>query len=382
MRKLNTLKAPLLGGQDTYLHVTIYAKTLSAVVLLFIVPLETIISSSLDELEFPIIQSLQSIGEYPAVDSFMQTLTVLAQSEILLILGPALYHIENPRRGVKIILISCFTIYLQCLLELIYSEPRPFWLSSDIRAFSCEKGFGHPSSLILHTTLIYYYAYFQIFKGSCINGVLLTVWILILSISRVYSGNNFIHQVVSSLALCFFLIVFILASDDWLNSLVYKSAFNYQRYRKFTVYWFQITIALLIFAIIVERNVNVTAFLKFEHSSLDCGLESNDVAAHTFHRVAFMFYNYGIIAGSMNTHKLLSEGWWRSRIWKRVVRFAIALGGSLGMHWAFCKRQADQIEVEDVITGFVFNGVVPYFLIAYFNAGVVPWVGQKLGLNR
>jgi hypothetical protein len=338
MRKLNTLKAPLLGGQDTYLHVTIYAKTLSAVVLLFIVPLETIISSSLDELEFPIIQSLQSIGEYPAIDSFMQALTFLAQSEILLVLGPALYHIENPRRGVKIILISCFTIYLQCLLELIYSEPRPFWISSDIRSFSCEQGFGHPSSLILHTTLIYYYAYFQIFQGSCINGVLLTVWIIILSISRVYSGNNFIHQVVSSLALCFFLIVLILASDDWLNSLVYKSAFNYRRYRKYTIYWFQVTIALLIFAIVVERNVNVTAFLKYEHSSRDCGLESNDVAAYTFRRVAFLFYNYGIIAGSMNTHKLLSEGWWRSPTWKRVVRFAIALGGSLGMYWAFCKR--------------------------------------------
>lgn len=382
MRKLHTLKAPLLGGVDTYLHVSIYAKALSVFVLLFIVPLESILSSTLEEIELPLIKNLQAIGEYPSIDTFMYCLALLAESEIILLLGPALYHIENPRRGVKVILISCFTIYVQCLLELIYSEPRPFWLSPQIRAFNCEIGFGHPSSLILHTTLFYYYAYFQICQSNIVNGFLFIAWILILSLSRVYSGNSFIHQVISSLALCFFLIVLILASDDWLNSLVYKSAFNYRRYRKYTVYWMFITIALILLAIIVEQNISPSNLLLFEHNVKDCGFESNEVAANTFRRAAFMFYNYGIIAGSMNTHKLLTEGWWRTHIWKRIIRFIIALSGTLLVYWVFCEFYLGQLPVDDPITSFVFHGVVPFFSIGYFTSGVVPWISQKLGLNR
>mmetsp|Transcript_26092 Transcript_26092/g.46344 ORF Transcript_26092/g.46344 Transcript_26092/m.46344 type:complete len:378 (-) Transcript_26092:34-1167(-) len=377
MRKLHTLKAPLLGGVDTYLHVSIYAKALSVFVLLFIVPLESILSSTLEELELPLILKLQEIGEYQLIDSIMYGLTFLAQSEIILILGPALYHIENPRRGVKVILISCFTIYAQCLLELIYSEPRPFWVSPDIHAFNCEVGFGHPSSLILHTTLFYYYAYFQICHSNFTTGVLFIVWIFILAFSRVYSGNSFIHQVISSLCLSFFLIVLILASDDWLNSLVYKSAFNYRRYRKYTVYWFLITIGLLVVAVVIEQNINPKDLLLFEHNVKDCDLESNQVAAFTFKRVAFMFYNYGIFAGSMHTHKLLAEGWWRTRVWKRLIRFAIALAGSTCVYWAFY-----QLPVADPVTSFVFLGVIPFFTIGYYNAGVVPWAAQMLRLNR
>lgn len=82
-----------------------------------------------------------------------------------------------------------------------YSEPRPFWIFEDVKAFDCSKSFGNPSGhsvrstffLLMSLDLITTYE----IKGLLSKSMILfsTIWIFIMGFSRVLLGAHSIDQV-------------------------------------------------------------------------------------------------------------------------------------------------------------------------------------------
>lgn len=55
-------------------------------------------------------------------------------------------------------------IYLVSVLQLVYSGPRPFWISERVFAAECMPGFNHPSrgTVIIFFVVAYtYYLFFE-----------------------------------------------------------------------------------------------------------------------------------------------------------------------------------------------------------------------------
>jgi membrane-associated phospholipid phosphatase len=83
------------------------------------------------------------------------------------------------------------------LLKLFYHQPRPYWVSDNIRAYKCSKEYGFPSghsSISMHITVL---MILDIFASSAYsNEIFIQIIVLILSISfpvligfsRVYLG--------------------------------------------------------------------------------------------------------------------------------------------------------------------------------------------------
>ena len=87
--------------------------------------------------------------------------------------------------------------------KLLYHDPRPFWVDSEIDAFQCSTSYGNPSGHALESSgmglAIYldYYRHFAVFEGP-LSGMtykvlFLILWFIIvfsIGFTRLYLGQH------------------------------------------------------------------------------------------------------------------------------------------------------------------------------------------------
>ena len=58
-----------------------------------------------------------------------------------------MYHAFHASSGRALYYIAMITIFvlMQNTMKMIYAEPRPYWVTSDIKIMKCHAGFGNPS---------------------------------------------------------------------------------------------------------------------------------------------------------------------------------------------------------------------------------------------
>jgi hypothetical protein len=76
-------------------------------------------------------------------------LSYYSDPDFTIALFPALFHLFNPKKGMKCIMFFCFAGFFTQIINLAYSEPRPYWVYSNIDVlkpefFHCERGYGCP----------------------------------------------------------------------------------------------------------------------------------------------------------------------------------------------------------------------------------------------
>jgi len=328
--------------EDQLVTVPLLVKGLALLVLVLVLPLELILRGTIEDVGERIVLHIQK-SRTESSDNFFRYLSYIANNVFLLAVAPALYHIYDPRRAIRLILIWCFSMYLGSLISLIYGEPRPYWSDKDIKGISCDNGFGLPSPECMLGTVVYGSLSVEFFqkKDKWIKTIVYSCTYIILGTlgyGGIYMGEHYPHQVFISYCYGYVFIIICFAFDKKIMNLTMKSCFRYKANKKYSVYWYIGTLFLLLGAIAIYDEITLTSNIDIRwisNASKDCNLK-NDVGGSTsFYRSAWIFYNFGLVAGSMHLSKKLTMFWWLTDYWRRWVRFAISVGFSLGVYYLF-----------------------------------------------
>lgn len=123
----------------------------------------------------------------------MKAFTFLGSEEFFLLFLPILYWCVDASLGLRLGFILLFSSGLNDILKLAFHGPRPYWISTQVKALSSETSFGVPSG------------HAQIAAG--LWGLLAAqarrpwAWIaaifviLMIGLSRLYLGVHFLHDV-------------------------------------------------------------------------------------------------------------------------------------------------------------------------------------------
>jgi membrane-associated phospholipid phosphatase len=148
-------------------------------------------------LEIELIVFLQSIGQW--LIEPMRFLSMLGTENTYLIVMPLLYWCVDASLGLRVGLMLLLTNSLNSYLKLAFHSPRPYWVSSQVQAWSVETSFGVPSGHAQNAAAVW---------GLLAHGLWQrwrrpwTIWtalilIFLIGFSRLYLGMHFFRDVLA-----------------------------------------------------------------------------------------------------------------------------------------------------------------------------------------
>src|SRR5512143_2808592 len=75
----------------------------------------------------------------------MRFFSFLGSADFFFLVLPAVYWCIDSRLGIRVGLILLASVSLNELSKLALHEPRPYWISTQVRAFAADPSFGIPS---------------------------------------------------------------------------------------------------------------------------------------------------------------------------------------------------------------------------------------------
>lgn len=327
---------------STGFHVSIFWKALAVLIILIALPLEVMLHEILEGSGCSLIYRMQQSFSYQHSEPFFQFFGSLSDW-ILLVLSPVLMHFFDPRQGVKVVMVLCLNMFAMSLVNLIYAEPRPFWVRYDVNGYKCALGYANPDFVVSMLSTAFFYTSFQYMRD--VHRTLFRCWLAlgcglvgVTCLARMYLGTTFLHQLITTLCYALLVVTLALIFDRPLAIVAYKSAFRYKEHRVHSMYWFIATLAMMLAAITVFDLITIQLFLKVEwveNANSNCYIHYDVGSDESFYPSAWVFYNLGILNGSMFTAKFLNEHWWRTPIWKRAIRSLAAVGAAVGFRFLF-----------------------------------------------
>ncbi|CAG9326676.1 unnamed protein product [Blepharisma stoltei] len=366
--------------EESLVKTSVLVRGISIIMLLFIIPLEGLLESRLISWGKHVVYDFQQ-DRTDNGKMFFTIVSYLGGDWTLIFICPAIYHFYDARRGIKLILMINFTMYVTSFLSLLYREPRPYWEDKDIKGVLCLSGFANPSYQVMLGTVIYVSIAIEIFHRSRFRIIAYGIVVIIatmISIGGVYLGEIFPHQILITLCYCFIYVTVAFAFDKTMMDLSLKSSFNYKTNRTYIVFWFIGTMMLFLGVIGVFQIVtlNSTVNLKWiRNATKHCSLNYDVSGAYSFYHSAWIFYNFGLVTGAMISSKKITMFWGYTKIWKKVIRFLITAGLSVGIKLLF-----NQINTTEVVTEYIWKHALPLFLMSFLYAGLLPRFFAKLQL--
>jgi membrane-associated phospholipid phosphatase len=158
----------------------------------------------------------------PAVNAAFQNFSpaatpILARGEFLdsmpwyFILISLLFLGYSPKHGLRLAVLFGINSGLNEALKLAAHMPRPYWVSSSVKAFSASSSFGFPSGAAMTGAAIYGYIAWAIRRwwATLLCGILL----LATSLARIFAGIHFPLDIIGGWTVgALLLVVFLLAA--------------------------------------------------------------------------------------------------------------------------------------------------------------------------
>lgn len=365
----------------------ILVKSLIGLVLLLLLPLELMLRTPLETSGVRLIERIQSSFSYHTWHSFFSLLASL-KDWVLLLVSPVVMQWGDPRRGVKVVMVLSLGMYLLTLVNLIYGEPRPFWISSSVKGYQCAKGYASPDYMLAMLTCVYFYCAFQYALNARIM-LQRTIWmlggvfVLGTSLAQMYEGVIYLHQIVTTLCYCFLIVSLSLLFDKQLSHIAYVSAFRYKENRVHSMYWYIGTLALMLTAVTVFDLITMQRFINgrwVENANTSCEMQADLSYDESFFSSAWAFYNMCLLNGCMFLGKFMPERWWETSRYKSGIRTLFTMGAAIGLRFLFRTPHLDAVPAKDTTTKYVFFYVLHYSVSAYVLA-LFPLLAKKIKLT-
>lgn len=365
------------------IKLSLHVKVSALILLLLVIPFTAFFLKPITLASMNLILKLQQIQMFSALQSAFEVASQSCSSWMLAQWSAVLYHMLDPRPGVKVITVSCVGFYVCSLLNMLYGEPRPYWENSEVKIYLCKQGFGQPSMELFLAVVFYFYLAIQLLRkgGGYFLGVAVYTGLLLglgfQAVGEVVLGEHYPHQVFITACYAFIFLTLMLSQDSLLTRWCYRAAFNYEKNRKYSVYLALFTIGLLVLAVIVAQFSNQD-YLPSEwliNASSKC--ESSLGVVGTFASTSLLLYGAGVLTGSMHTSKHMHEFWWNSPLWKGLARALLAMAAQSAVFFL-----ADQLPATDQVTNYVFGQAVPMMVAGYGLTGVLPTLFEVLQLTE
>ncbi|MCA9945785.1 MAG: phosphatase PAP2 family protein [Anaerolineales bacterium] len=130
---------------------------------------------------------------FPQLESFFQLISTLGIEEFYLALFPLVYWSVHKEMGRALAYLFLVGNVINTTLKHAFREPRPFWLEPSLEKFT-DGGYGLPSGHAQFTTTIYLFMAMWVKRRWV--WLLAIAIIILMSVSRVYLGSHFVHDVI------------------------------------------------------------------------------------------------------------------------------------------------------------------------------------------
>ena len=315
------------------------------------------------------ITTFQSMGSW--LESPMKFFSFLGSEDFFLIFLPLLYWSIDAAVGIRVGFILFAGASINSYFKMPMHGPRPYWVSTDIRAMAAEIGFGVPSGHAeigagLWGMIAAYYRKTWVW-------VVAILLIFFIGISRLYLGVHFPHDVIVGWALGFLTLWAFAKFWDTVEARIKKMAFWNQVGLAFTV-----SLAILLLGILIyflSRNFELPA--EWIANATRDGFEEP---------APFVYSMETLITAAAAIFGLCTGLAWISTrggfstagpVWKRAARYVVGVIGLLILYVGLKAIFPD----GDTFVPYVFR-YIRYAVIGFWVSGGAPWTFAKLNLTE
>jgi len=310
-------------------------------------------------------QNLGGWLEYP-----MQAFTFLGSELFFLLVMPALYWSIDPVIGFRAGMMLILSGGLNSVFKMLFHTPRPFWVDSNVRAYSSETSFGMPSGHsqnsaaiwgIIAATIRSKWAY-----------ILAVVLVFFIGLSRIYLGVHFLHDVLTGWLAGILIILLYIKFEAPVSGWLKSKTFAFQILVSFL---FGVSFILLGYLAQLSTSKWVLP-TEWTTLALAAGAEAPDPfnleGVITIAGVAF-----GFTAGF---------AWWRNKFGvyeircssvKKLARYTFGLMGIVVLYFGLKLVFPE----EPLLVGGTFR-FIRYTLIGMWVTFIAPWFFRLLHLER
>ena len=316
-----------------------------------------------------LITAFQSMGSW--LETPMQSFSFLGSENFFLIFLPLLYWSIDAALGIRVGFILFAGASINSYFKLPLHGPRPYWVSTDVRALASEIGFGVPSGHAeigagLWGMIAAYYRKSWVW----VTALLL---IFVIGISRLYLGVHFPHDVLVGWILGFLTLLAFTRFWDQVEARIKQMAFWNQVGLAFVVSLMVLLLGVLIF--ILSHNFVVPQ--EWIDNATHAGAEAP---------APFAFSMDALVTSAATLFGLCTGlAWMAPRggfnasgpIWKRAARYVAGLIGVLILYVGLKAIFPD----GNTFVPYIFR-YIRYAIIGFWVSGGAPWIFAKLNLTE
>lgn len=147
--------------------------------------------AQINAIEIIVNEFLQSLGEWLRVP--MLVITALGYEQFFILLLPTFYWCFDQVIGLRVAIIFLMGNTLNSFFKLLFHNPRPYWISDSVKAYSHETSFGLPSGHAQTAATMWGWLACEIKKRWFTITALILAFLI--GISRLYLGVHFLSDV-------------------------------------------------------------------------------------------------------------------------------------------------------------------------------------------
>jgi membrane-associated phospholipid phosphatase len=292
----------------------------------------------------------------------MRFFSYLGNEEFFLLILPLIYWSVDSALGLRVGFILVTSNLFNYVGKLIFAGPRPYWLSSHVRAlWLTETSFGVPSG---HAQLaVSVWGMFAAYVKRTWMWVVSILIIFLIGLSRIFLGVHFPHDVIFGWLLGAAILWAFMRFWDPVAAWVGKKTLRQQILIAFAISLLFIALGFGTWTLRSEFQIPVTWLSNAQLA----GTESPDpVDANSTFTSAGTFF--GLAAGAA---WIMSLGGYNASgpIGKRAIRYAIGLIGVLILYMGL-----GAIFPRGAGLTFYLLRYIRYVLVGWWVAGGAPWI--------
>ena len=315
------------------------------------------------------IMAFQSMGTW--LEAPMKFFSFLGSENFILVFLPLIYWSVDAALGIRVGFILFAGATLNQYFKLPMHGPRPYWVSTKVRALASETGFGVPSGHAeigagLWGMIAAYYRKTWVW----IAAVLLVFFI---GLSRLYLGVHFPHDVLVGWILGFLTLWAFVKFWEPVEARVKKMSL-----------WNQIVLAFVVSLAVVLLGVLI--FFLSRNFVLPPEWIANAAQAGAEAPAPFSFSMETLVTSAGTLFGLCVGLAWMARrggfnasglLWKRATRFVVGLIGVLVLY-AGLKAIFPS---GDTFIPYLFR-YIRYTAVGFWVSGGAPWTFAKFNLTE
>jgi len=392
----NVKKLKLTKNSKINLAISIFLVTFFSIFFI----LNIIIHSKLEAIELKLYKNRENLF-FPIIflDKNVETLKtlrkvtdivlkILADLEFLIIYINIIYIVLHPFFALKLIFVVNMSYFCLILLKIIIQGHRPFWDLKNKKLLdetNCMTDYASPSLFLFFIFFFYLYSIISLQKLKKKKIQLIQRIFIILIHPILIFGmlialnstlNEYLHQLIFTIILGYFLICLLLVRDKKIHNFIFQTLKNIYNARKYKIKTFFYVIGLIIIILISSYFIDENDLDNIKQKLKDCSDDNLFGMKESLNDIGHIFSIVGAVWGaSFTLEKNISKWWGKSSNLILLIKIIIILvfNGS----FVIIKIYLPKINDTELI--FLLNMFIN-FIQNFLSFGIIPLLLDKFGL--